>query len=432
MAFCVTAAYYGSVEVQCQTATEATAGCGRIAKPMAKILKHEEREIDVRRGESAPAAMDPEYEQLARDLSAIHGTVRITNEASGIHFYMACPTCLEEYGEDELHKMHLAFNAEKYIKAGQSSAAMCMKTEESFHLMDLLAMPPLDQRGHVCTPKVIVKQQADEKYLEPDEHGRMVPKSPGTVVSVYSLPDTHPARMYLASRNFDVDSLTDQFGITYCEQERPDMFYRKLLHGFRATPQGRIVFYIIQDGMVKGWQARILELEHEGKGWYYHPYRKQWVPVTQLVPGQKANPLPGWEEWDPAKYILAHGCARNECLMGFDAAMKYHETSTGPRWAGLVEGPLDAGRVGAPVMATMGKFFSQAQAQIIKDAQFDPVIYIADDDEPGRKAKQSVHKQFDALGISGRLKVIDSPAGYKDLGAMPNQYSAWDYVTKHL
>jgi hypothetical protein len=242
----------------------------------------------------------------------------------------------------------------------------------------------------------------------------------------------HPARVYLASRNFDVDLLTDQFGITYCEQERNDIFYRKLLNGFRATPQCRIVFYIIQNGVVKGWQARILEIEHDDKVWYFHPYKKQWIAVAQIIPDSKPAPLPGWEGWDPAKYILAHGCLRNECLMGYDAALEYHRHSTGPRWCGLVEGPLDAGRVGPPMMATMGKYFSEAQAQLIRDGKFSPVIYFADDDAAGAKAKEYVHKQFAAFGMSHILKIVNAPLGYKDLGAVPDRQTALDYVLSHI
>jgi hypothetical protein len=228
-----------------------------------------------------------------------------------------------------------------------------------------------------------------------------------------------------------VESLTEQFGITYCEQERDDMFYRKLSKGFRATPQGRIVFYIIQDGVVRGWQARILEMERDGYIWYWHPYKKQWTAVLQVMPEGKPKPLAGYEDWDPAKYVLAHGCARNECLMGYDAAVEYRK-HTGENWCGLVEGPLDAGRCGAPVMSTMGKFFSATQALLVQKAGFSRVVYIADADAAGEQGKKYIHKQFSALQMEDRLTIINPPPEHKDIGEMQDRKTAREYIMTNL
>jgi len=41
------------------------------------------------------------------------------------------------------------------------------------------ALLPISARGYDYTPLVILKKEADQQYLEPDEHGNMVPKSPG-------------------------------------------------------------------------------------------------------------------------------------------------------------------------------------------------------------------------------------------------------------
>jgi hypothetical protein len=398
---------------------------------MAHYLTEQEKQVDVQMGSSAPSVLDPEIRKLAEELSTIHGTVRITRESNGVHLYMACPNCLETYGSDELFKMHLAINAEKYLTTDNNVVGMCMKEGDKFNVLDLKAMPPLNVRGHEHKPAVVMHKEANEKYLEPDQHGVMVPKSPGKVIPVQELTNDHPAIMYLNSRNFDVSSLADQFRLSYCEQERDDIFYRKLPGGFRATPQGRLVFYIVQKGVVVGWQARILEIVNDGLVWYWHPYKKSWTPVLQTQPDAKPSPLPGWEEWDPAKYILAHGCARNECLMGYDAAVAYN-VRTNEGWCGLAEGPLDAGRCGAPIMATMGKFFSESQARLIKDAGFSKVIYIADSDAAGEKGKAYVWKQFQFLDMASKLIVVNPPAGYKDLGEMPDQNTAREYILSHL
>ena len=54
------------------------------------------------RTDSAPAELNSEMLMLAHQLSQIHGRIRVSREASGIHFYMASPACLIE--DDKLAK----------------------------------------------------------------------------------------------------------------------------------------------------------------------------------------------------------------------------------------------------------------------------------------------------------------------------------------
>jgi len=378
---------------------------------------------------SSVQEVDEAVQKLAHDLSLIHGTIRIAREASGLHFYMASPYCLEEFGEEELFKLHLAVNVEKYLNGGENFVGMCMKSGEAYDIQMLLSMPPLSQRGYSDTPKVVLKKEQDTHNLEEDANGNLVPKSPGTTLPVLDLPQDHPAHLYLNSRGFNAEMLTEQFNISYCEAERSDMFYRRLSGGFRATPQGRIVFEILQKGIVKGWQARILEIEQNGLIYYWHPYKRKWTAVLQAVAGSKPRPLPGWEDWDPAKYIIAPGCARNEILMGFDKAATFdYRANRLPHFAVLVEGALDAGRIGIPAMAMLGKHLSDGQAALLLEQQFDPIIFVKDQDESGTKAAQSAARQLDKLGIGNRLRIIDPPPGYKDLGEIPTHEEAQKFI----
>lgn len=68
--------------------------------------------------------------KLAEQLANIHGKIRVAREASGLHFYLASPACLEQDGVVELNKLHLAMNVEKYFSSDERdvSCAMCMKT----------------------------------------------------------------------------------------------------------------------------------------------------------------------------------------------------------------------------------------------------------------------------------------------------------------
>jgi hypothetical protein len=365
---------------------------------------------------SAPTTLSQEQRNLADDLIRCHGKVRIAREQRGLHFYIACPDCLQTDGEKELYSMHLAINVDKYL-TGNTGAAQCMKTDKVFRIDELTFWPPLEKRGFRRGPERV----ADQSILalescEQDKMGRWVPKGPGETVPLHTLPQDHPAIQYLVSRKFNVTDLENQFAAEFCVKERTDIKYRKLLGGFKASPQGRIIFYIYQNGERKGWQARILEMEDEKKLYYWQPYKERWIAVKRRE--TKTDPwelMEGWEDWDPAKYVMSHGAKRNQCLMGYDSARAFNAaTRPKQRWCILLEGPLDAGRLGPPAIATCGKFCSQAQADIL-ESSFDVIIVVRDNDVAGEKLLKYV-KEW----IGGKRKIVEAtlPDRFHDAGML--------------
>jgi hypothetical protein len=365
--------------------------------------------------------LDDRYVELAYQLSKIHGSIRVTKEKRGIHFYMASPVCLEQFGKSELHKMHLAVNAEKAIEKNRDRVAMCMKTDRSFKLSDLLAMPPLHERGYQNVKATVQVAEVREDYLEDDGRGNKVPKSPGDVVPVYQLAPDHPARQFLQSRGFCPYRLYAQFRLSYGLKERADMsrIFRRLPHGFKVTPQGRIIFFFDMLGVSHGWQARIMEVVHENRTYYFHPYRQEWTPVKERnTPQDPWRLLPGFDGWDPVKYLTGHGTRRNEALAGLDAAIASGARDVaGRRYCLLVEGPFDAGRLGPPGIAHVGKYLSPSQAEIIA-TYFDRVIYIRDNDAGGEQAIRYVKESFEEHLDKVHLDFVELPTGVKDAGEM--------------
>lgn len=368
---------------------------------------------------SAPAQLTPEQMNLAKDLMMCHGNVRVTRESRGLHFYIACPDCLASDGEKELFSMHLAINVEKCL-AGHNGASQCMKTGQVFRIDELTMWLPLEKRGYERGPAKIVDQAiTNVDFLEPDEQGRMVPKGPGQVVPLSSLPPDHPARIYLDSRQFSPADLERQFNASFCIEERKDIRYRRLLGGFRATPRGRIIFEIRINGVRRGWQGRVLEMTDENRLYYFHPYKGDWVPVKYRdTPNAVWNPLEGFEDLDMPKYIAAHGMRRNSVVTGYDAARDFNAAHPGKkRWCFVCEGPLDASRLGPPAVAVCGKFFSEEQAALLADA-FDTLIVTPDNDAAGSKLPEYVAHW---IGATRRIVVVNPPAHCKDSGEMTPQ-----------
>jgi hypothetical protein len=364
---------------------------------------------------------------LAQKLAQRHGNVRITMEEGGIHLYMASPECLRRYGDEELSKMHLAVNSDKYHKNSEDWAALCMKTDKPYTITSLLQTKPLAQRGFVGAQHNIFKKDWKEN-MELDAQGRWVPKSPGAVlVPLNALPTDHHAVQYVLSRGFDINSLCEQFDMHYSYKERKDVHYRYLGHGFRATPQERIIFYIDVHGKRCGWQARILEFVEDDTKFYFHPYRREWMPVEQKVEGKWHEIEPDVSfKWNPARYIIAHGASRNNVLLGYDAAIRFNKDRKF-RVLGLTEGPFDAARLGAPFCAVMGKHFSGAQLNLCKG--FNLVVLAMQNDEASEKLKDSVTSRASIHKI--QIAVVRPPSEFKDFGDMPTT-AAINYLNEAL
>ena len=385
---------------------------------------------------SAPTQLPDHFKNLAKQLMLIHGSIRLARERNGLHFYLACPECLEDYGEVELDKKHLAVNVERYF-SGLDRSAQCMKHGGSFNVTDLVSMPRLSERGIEFKPEILELDSIPAHYLERDEAGHWIPKSPGLTIPVHIVPPDHPARVYLGLRQYDVNVLWNQFQCSFCYKENSDVFYRGLSGGFKVTSQGRVIFFAYVKGVRVGWQARILEGEDEECKFYYHPYRKDWVPVmTRETVNSPWVPMEGFEGWDPAKYFTGHGTRRNSILLGFDAAVSYHQNTDrcATRWCALVEGPLDAGRFGPPFIAMMGKSFSQEQANLIR-SEFDHVILIPDNDQAGKQSKDSVLMQFAQHSNTGKgtkVTCMDLPPNTKDPGALsPKEADSFLQIIKN-
>lgn len=374
---------------------------------------------------------------LAEALAKIHGEVRVSRETSGLHLYMASPKALEEDGLVELEKLHLAVNVDKHfekdaktVREGRvtKGCARCMKYEVTYSVRQLLSMPPIAQRGYPDRGPGAVKVFSVERMLVPDGKGNMIPPPPGEVIPITQLPVDHPGPGYLLSRGYDLQRLELQFRCGFCVKEwlnnEGKAPYRRLPDGFRDTPQNRIIFFGDIYGVQQIWQARIPEfVQEDGKEkikFYLHPYRNEWVACERQnrVTG-KWEPLEhlltGDLKWDISKYKTAMHAAKSQCVLGLDAAIAWNKNNATKKPTGvLMEGPLDAGRIGPPAMPMIGKTLSDAQAQLLI-RNFRKIIFVSDNDVAGAKSRASVSH---ALGRNLELVFMDLPAGVKDMGAL--------------
>jgi len=400
------------------------------------------------------AGLPEKVRAFAEALSARHGAVHVSREKNGLHLNMACPKCLETEGDRELQKRHLAVNADKACATGawgggkfatmdRDRVAKCMKCEKVFSMHKLLRWKTLEERGIKASVVGRISVADNTAWLVQDARGNVIPGGPGQVTPVHQLSPQHPAVHYLATRNFtDREALYAQMRVSFCEKEWAEdsaagRFYRRIHYlgnqGFKDTPQGRLIFYCDIEGVQKSWQARVLEHVEGDVKYYLHPYTGLWTAVEQRVDGKfklaacLTNPAKSYDS--PAKYRTANGTERNAVLFGYDAAVRWnaeHRPGKAPL-VFLVEGPLDACRLGAPAVAQIGKFLSDAQVELLAK-RFSRAILIPDNDKAGQDSKDD---SFKRLSRKMQAKIWDLPMQFKDVGEMSPQ-EAQAGVQEHL
>lgn len=391
------------------------------------------------------SAVHPDITELAEKISEIHGPVKIVAESSGIHIYFPSPYIVEEEGTTEVNRAwpHGAVNAEKYLGLGKyqgstkeservARSAMCMKTRKSINMDALLAYPPIEERVGQAVSRKVQQGAADRSiHLVNDGKGNFIPRGPGQVTPVTELDPDHPAVVFLKSRGFtNMQRLYDHMRVSYCHQETPEdralkVWYKTLANGFKDTPQGRIVFYADMFSVQEAWQARILAKPHPTRGdvtEFFHPYRNTWEPMEIIGPEGKptlntTEVGPGKWDKDYSKYKTASGASRNKILMGLDATLRWNMVHGRDmnKIVVLTEGPLDAARLGPPAVATLGASLSEEQAKVVL-SNFSEVVYVADRDKAGEKAKETFLRRFEGTGI--RYSLYELPEHVKDAGAL--------------
>lgn len=369
----------------------------------------------------AKADVPEDVLNLAQVLATKHGSVLISREKNGLHMNLACPACLEVEGDSELRKRHLAVNADKYCATGRwegatdylrDSVGLCMKCGTKYKVTQLMAWAPLLARGIKESAIGKVSFVDNTQWLVRDALGRIVPGGPGNgppgangqhgdpedVVPIVRLPADHPAVLYLRDRDYDLQSLWEQFRCSYCVREWAQdpvtkRYYRRMCEGFRDSPQGRIIFFADIEGVQKTWQARIIDREQraaDGRRFkqFWHGDKQCWYTMEAFdeTRGKFVPPPQYAERWSPSKYRTANGTARNEILMGLDAAIAWnakHRAGQLPM-VFTTEGPLDAGRLRAPAVAQIGKFLSDDQIALLV-RHFAVVIQVPDNDAAGQR-----------------------------------------------
>ena len=375
-------------------------------------------------------SLTEDQRRFVNRMVALHGGGLLFRSKSGtIELQIADPRLLEQDGDKELASRHLYINVDKVVKEHFWYAARCVKDGHVYDVRTLLSMLPLEQRlGNI--PRSKIKRRISYidklKFMVRDENGNLVPPGPGQCTPLDQLEPDHPAIEYVRGRGFEPARLVAQFSGAFCDEENSAIGYKRLPGGFTATPQGRIVFFINQLGVCRGWQARQLDRKIDDRFEMWHPYEKRWAHVAnrvedawQMLPrydGELVNK--GSTALLKQKYVIGVGVEKSTTLMGFDAARDFQGDTIG-----IVEGVLDAARLGPPFCSIMGLCLSTNQAALIAN-NFRRVIAVPDNDHTPDTDRESNASIFiraiqDELGSRGvEIDIARVPIRYEDAGAL--------------
>lgn len=414
-----------------------------------QMINDYDDEADVLTAGSLTSASVPKaVMDLADKLAQKHGPVTIASEASGLHIYLPDPDLLRIDGMKELYSKHLALNADKYLGIGaydideyptkenqilynkyrrknkEVPSAVSMKTKKVYMVSDLMAYVPISKRHSLFSDvKAKVITGSVRKRLVYDENGNLVPEWCGSVTPLHDLPANHPAVEYLANRGYNIHLLEDQFECCYCHEALPESrgegrYYSRLPGGMVNSPQGRIIFTIRMNGVRLGYQSRCIDKWVGDKYYFWAPSQK-WMLIKKRLPDGSIEEIYPPDAnfpkgFDPHKYLNATGSERNKLLMGFDAAVEFNKARPfNKRYCVLVEGPLDAARIGTPAIALLGKSMSPYQAAEIRK-NFARVITVMDNDAAGQQCLRKIYQQLPSTPIVE----AELPKHVKDVGEL--------------
>ena len=376
--------------------------------------------------------LKPQYSTLITQLLKVHetGMLHYSIATSSFELRIPDPNLLIEDGPKELFSKHLYINLTKYIEQQHSAPARCVKNGQVYTMLELLNMSPLKDRQDTIPwdiERFLAKYKQKTLIIpktvliaDPDKEVDL----PGDCIPITELDTSHPAITYLLSRGFTSDDLSNlykQFKLSFCIKSKHD-FYKDEYMGLSKSPVGKLIFFIYQFGKLKGWQSRRLE-KREGDTIYHfyydhdNPYKTGWIPVGKYnTETKKIQPLPDVpKKVLESKYVIGFGTRASESLLGFDAALEHAKKSTGPKQVVIAEGALDAAKFGIPACCVFGCRLSKAQATLLCN-NFDQVFYLKDHDLAGEELKTSITQEFLQLYATDKLKEIEYPEIYKDIG----------------
>jgi hypothetical protein len=305
---------------------------------------------------------------------------RFRTEASqrGEQLVFACPFCC-----DHKPRLYVSYMyGQKDPATGRRNYSLwfcqneqCHQSESNRRLFRSMVAVPLGRRGRVApvsgTPASVTPRVQPQEIILPEG-----------LITINSLPPTHPAAAYLIARGFDLDYLAQVWGVSFCDS----------CLNCRPIATHRIVAPIHRPAQM---------------------FAPTTAPTTPVLAGWQARVIPGLETLGgtDAKYLSAEGMQKAELLYGLLPAIE----STAP--VCVVEGVTDCWRIGPGSVALFGKSPSTTQKLLLVHHFAGRPIVVMLDREATTEAQCIQHELALARGNGegdNRVVIAELPAHRDD------------------
>ena len=215
---------------------------------------------------------------------------------------------------------------------------------------------------------------------------------PGTCVPLNTLPNSHPAMVYLRDhpkRPFDPHKLFEEWNLHFCVDAPDDGTDDCLIPGTEIHARlvrNRIMIPIYKNGMMVGWQARA------------------------IVDGEKV------------KYYTMPGFRKSCMLFNGDRARQYD-------FGVLVEGFFDAARVGPRSVAAFGHKLSHIQRDLLM-AYWNQTGMCIMLDPDAMEDMERLTKLLHPYSFKWGSFAVQLPAGYEDPAEMSHE-AIWALISNY-
>lgn len=284
---------------------------------------------------------------------------------AGEYYQVSCPYC-----KDTRHRLYVNHRFGKHDAHGRPLLFLatcfnenCLNNRDNFK--DFLDQLEKDE---------LVEATVKPGKIVPEELREVLP--PGPTIPLHRLRRTHEARVYLQSRGFDPDELSERFGVTYCQSSR------------YSFARNRLIFSIYEKGKLKGWQARYVgELDWKG------PKKKELPPKYFNTPD-------------------AH--FKSRVIFNWEQMCQWH---TGI----IVEGPTDVFRMGSMSGCIFGNSMSDVQKRKFAAVFRKRSGVLLLDPEEYKSASTASTLEFFRTNMPGRFCAVKLPDG-TDPGSLSREF----------
>lgn len=333
----------------------------------------------------------------------------------GEYYKVCCPYCGD--GRHRLYVSHRWGTYDEKTKISNYRLIKCFNEDcqKNDDFLDIF-FQRINSLGNMLTGKTVKLSPVISHKIDVEI------KLPGPVVKLSSLSKEHPAIKYLTNKKLHPKRLEENFGVFWCDNS--------------PLPQARhrIIAPWYVKGVLKGWQARYVDLNGSGNCDNMYMCSRglcnyQWLHQHDIKP--KFCPVCAYDDEPPRKIVKWYTCPGAKTG---DSFFNWEKTEGWP-FVVVVEGPNDVFKMGTPVrscetgpvVASFGHVLTQEQRLLLYSRRNTQAIVLMYDQDVWASTLKQTQELKDVFPLG--VHPIQLPVG-TDPGDLTHA-ECWNLIRFH-